>query len=144
MDKDRRNELIFFLRHRLLQTWVSYVLLIAIFMLFVDYIRGTTQNLKFYFATISSLSFLMSCFELIFFRKVFIAHAEDHLRILSRMQMLHFEKKGMISPLRSLYVVKGRKFFTRANEMTIKESNDHLLINVNIFHWRHFKRFAVD
>jgi len=142
MKQELRTELYFYLRQRLLQTWVSYVMLTGFFMLGVDFIRNNTQSCEFYFSVISTLSLVMSLVELLFFRKVIAVDKLKKDSILSRMQMLHFnEVEGVLG--RRMFIVEGKRFFTRANEMTMKEQSDFLLININIFHRRFFKQFSV-
>lgn len=136
-----RRELYWYIKHRIGQTWLSYIILIGFFMLGIDLFKGAPQSILFYFSVITPLSLAMALVELIFFRKVIIAEKEDLPKIEATVEALGYADKEQVEYGRYVYSMTGRKVFLRAADIILIIDEAKILLNVNIFHLRYFNRF---
>lgn len=136
-----KTEKYIYIKKKLPQTWLAYIILVGFFMLAIDGIRGSSRTLLFYLSVISTASLIMALFELFFYRKVIKVSSEKMPELLQVIRALSFEKAGDDIDNRLYYVMKGRKYFMRSLDMTILPHGSFLYLNLNIFHLRYFRRF---
>lgn len=130
-----------YIKKKLPQTWLAYIMLVGFFMLAIDGIRGSSRPLMFYVAIISAASLIMALFELFFYRKVIKVPSEKLPELLQVIRALSFEKARDDDDHRLYFIMKGRKYFMRSLDMTILPYDSSLYLNLNVFHLRYFRRF---
>lgn len=136
-----QKEKLYYLKLTFLKVWLSYGLFILLFIVITDLIRKTPQGVQYYILIAVIAGLVMAIVEGLFFRVV-IKIPKDRVPELERLLHLLSYKPLSKTENRTFFQLSDKSYFFRKMDLMISEEFDFVLLNINVFHSRYFKRLA--
>lgn len=136
-----QKEKLYYLKLTFLKVWLSYGLFILLFIVMTDLIRKTLQGITYYILIAAIAGLVMAIVEGLFFRVV-IKIPKDRVPELERLFHLLSYKPLSKTENRTFFQLSDKSYFFRKMDLMISEEFDFVLLNINVFHSRYFKRLA--
>ncbi len=136
-----QREKLHYLKLTFLKVWMSYGLFILLFIVITDLIRNTTQTVLYYFLVALFAGLAMAIVEGLFFRVV-IRIPKERVPELERLIHLLSYRPMVKTGNRTFFQLSDKSYFFRKMDLMITEEFDFVLLNINVFHSRYFKRLA--
>ena len=135
------NEKLHYLKHTFLKVWMSYGLFVLLFIVITDLFRNTVQGILYYVLITLMAGFVMAIVEGLFFRVV-IKIPNSRVPELERLIHLLSYKPLIKTGHRTFFQLSDKSYFFRKMDLMITEEFDFILLNINVFHSRYFKRLS--
>lgn len=136
-----QKEKLHYLKLTFWKVWMSYGSFILIFIVITDLIRNSIQGVAYYFIVALFAGLIMAIVEGLFFRVV-IKIPKDRVPELERLIHLLSYHPLSKSKNRTFFQLSGKSYLFRKMDIMVSEEPDFVLLNINVFHSRYFKRLA--